>query len=152
GARGPGPRPARGGGRRTRLGGALPLPRADELAATLCPGARGPAPALADPDPGAHGRALGRRGRLERGVQPLRAGLVQGTDRAERVAVLPHAPPRAGGLRRSPSPGTAAGAAVARRRGSSRVVDHGARAIGGRGPSPAHRPPEQPPPPPHPPP
>src|SRR5499427_1140729 len=131
GDRGTGPRARRGDGRGARFGRAFPLPRAYELPSSLCPRARRPAPALADTDPGAHRRALGRRARFERGVQRLRSGLVQGPDRAECVAVLPHAPPRAGGLRRPPSPGTAAGAALARRGGSPRPVDHGAIAVGG---------------------
>src|SRR5215831_12029170 len=113
-----------------RLGRPLSLPGADELAPALRPGPRGPAPALAGPNAGAHGRAMDLRARLERRVQPLRRRLVQGADRAQRVAVLPHPPPRAGGVPRPPLSRARSRAAVACRRRNARAVDHRPVAIG----------------------
>src|SRR5262249_22645153 len=61
-----GPRARRRDGRSARLGRALSLPGADQLAPALRPGPRRPAPTLAGPDAGAHGRAVDLRARLER--------------------------------------------------------------------------------------
>src|SRR4029453_11411846 len=75
--------------------------------------------------------AVGRGGALERVLQPVRFLVLQGTDRAEHLAVLDRAPARAGRVR-GPAPARARPAAAVargRRRGRGGGGGRAARAL-----------------------